>query len=72
MTMSAAAEAPRRAARWLSLAASPAFALMALAAIASPPPIALCGAAPGGLPIDGMALMYLLMSLFHLAPWLRR
>jgi hypothetical protein len=26
---------------------------------------------PGGLPLDGMTTMYLLMSLFHLSPWLK-
>ena len=28
-------------------------------------------AAPGASPLSGMALMYLLMSAFHLAPWLK-
>jgi hypothetical protein len=31
----------------------------------------LCTAAQGGSPLAGMTLMYLLMSAFHLAPWLR-
>jgi hypothetical protein len=31
-------------------------------------PMALCGA--GMLPMGGMVSMYLLMSLFHLPPWL--
>jgi hypothetical protein len=31
----------------------------------------LCSAAPGGSPLHGMAAMYLLMSAFHLSPWLR-
>ena len=26
--------------------------------------------APGGIPLSGMAVMYLLMSAFHAAPWL--
>ena len=31
----------------------------------------LCSAAPAGLPISGMTLMYALMSIFHAAPWIR-
>ncbi|WP_039996406.1 hypothetical protein [Sphingomonas sanxanigenens] len=57
------------AARWLGLAASPAFALMALATAADPSRPALCGGA-GIVPIDAMTAMYALMSLFHLPPWL--
>lgn len=51
--------------RVLSLAATPTFALMALLA-------AIFGDSGmhGGL-ADSMALMYLLMSVFHAAPWLR-
>ena len=60
---------PRGVAGWLALAASPTFAFMAWIA-ASAPPTALCSDATRLLPIDGMAAMYLLMSLFHLAPWL--
>ena len=33
--------------------------------------MALCAPGAGLLPIDGMTAMYLLMSLFHLPPWLR-
>jgi hypothetical protein len=32
--------------------------------------MALCAPGPGVLPIDSMTAMYLLMSLFHLPPWL--
>ncbi|HTW73247.1 MAG TPA: hypothetical protein VME47_25440 [Acetobacteraceae bacterium] len=56
---------------WLALAASPTFALMAWIAANNATPMALCSAAPGILPIDGMTAMYLLMSLFHLSPWLK-
>ena len=35
------------------------------------PAMALCAPGAGFLPIDGMTAMYLLMSLFHLPPWLR-
>jgi hypothetical protein len=60
------------AANWLSLAATPTFALMALLA-------GVFGGASGAHSpgmhgsygqIAGMALMYLLMSVFHAAPWL--
>lgn len=60
-------------AEWLSLAAAPTLAAMALAtAVAGGGPMdALCRAGSGW-PLDGMALMYLLMSAFHLSPWLKR
>ena len=61
------------AARGLSLAAAPTFAIMAL--LTSIPgggmPDVLCSAAQGAAPLSGMAVMYLLMSAFHLAPWLK-
>jgi len=62
-----------RAARWLALAAAPTFAVMALVTglQGTGSGVVLCEAAPGGSPIDGMVLMYLLMSAFHAAPWLR-
>jgi hypothetical protein len=53
---------------WLRLAAAPTFAVMAW--ISSGDPMALCTSGPGLLPLGGMVLMYLLMSLFHLPPWL--
>lgn len=59
------------AARWLALAASPSFALMAWLEATEAGPHALCSSVAGILPIDGMAWMYLLMSVFHLSPWLR-
>lgn len=61
-----------RAAGWLSLAAAPVFALMALLTAAHGGAAdTLCSAAPDGLPLDGMTLMYVLMSVFHSAPWIR-
>jgi hypothetical protein len=54
----------------LALAAAPTFALMAIAT-GNSPAMALCAPGAGFLPIDGMTAMYLLMSLFHLPPWLR-
>jgi hypothetical protein len=61
------------AAGWLSLAAAPTFALMALLTdvLGGGPPAMLCSAAPDASPLSGMVPMYLLMSAFHLAPWLK-
>jgi len=56
---------------WLSLAAAPTFATMALLTrIHGGAPDMIC-AAMGASPLNGMAPMYLLMSVFHLAPWLK-
>jgi len=59
------------AAGWLALAASPTFALMAWIAANDAPRVAFCFSGQHLLPIDGMTEMYLLMSLFHLSPWLK-
>ena len=61
------------AADWLCLAATPTFAIMALltGVLGAGAPDMLCSAAQRALPLNGMALMYLLMSAFHLAPWLK-
>jgi len=56
------------AASWLSLAAAPIFAGMALLTALSGAPDMLCASAS---PLGGMAAMYGLMSAFHLAPWLK-
>jgi len=59
--------------QWLSLAAAPTFAVMALlTAVSDSSPQMLCSAAMSGSPFSGMVPMYLLMSLFHSAPWLKR
>jgi hypothetical protein len=56
----------------LSLAAAPTFAVMAmLSALDVGPPDMLCATTQQGSPLDGMTAMYLLMSAFHSAPWLR-
>jgi hypothetical protein len=58
---------------WLSLAAAPTFAFMALlTAVPGGGPLdMLCSATPGASPFNAMVLMYLLMSAFHLGPWLK-
>ncbi|HWL87800.1 MAG TPA: hypothetical protein VNO21_18480 [Polyangiaceae bacterium] len=58
---------------WLSLAAAPIFAMMALLStvVGGGPLDALCSAAQGASSLSGMVPMYLLMSAFHLAPWLK-
>jgi hypothetical protein len=59
----------RQAATWLHLAAAPTFLLMALATLLDASPMAaMCGG--DGWFLGGMAPMYLLMSAFHLGPWL--
>ncbi|WP_034815889.1 hypothetical protein [Ensifer sp. BR816] len=60
------------AADWLSFAAAPTFAVMAvLAGVLGGPPDMLCASAGDASAITGMAPMYALMSAFHAAPWLR-
>jgi hypothetical protein len=56
----------------LGLAAAPTFAVMAAVTGLQEASAGamLCGVAPS--PLGGMAVMYLLMSGFHLGPWLRR
>ena len=60
-------------AEWLCLGATPAFAIMALltGALGGSPPDMLCSAAQDAAPLSGMVPMYLLMSAFHSAPWLK-
>ena len=60
---------------WLSLAAAPAFAIMALlTGLSGSGAMAMCGMdmhAAGWFSLDGMVPMYLLMSVFHAPPWVR-
>ena len=61
------------AADWISLAAAPTFAVMALLTVVlgGGQPNMLCSAAQDASPLSGMVPMYLLMSAFHSAPWLK-
>ena len=57
---------------WLYLAAAPTFAIMALlTALDGNPMDQLCSAGHGA-HLSGMLPMYVLMSAFHSAPWLKR
>ncbi|MFU0507506.1 hypothetical protein [Pseudaminobacter sp. NGMCC 1.201702] len=78
MTMRTATEmvasSPRPAvdaARRLGLAAAPTFALMAWISAVGSPGMTMCFAVSAFVPINDMALMYVLMSLFHLSPWMK-
>jgi hypothetical protein len=60
------------AAGWLGLAAAPAFAILALwTGLFGSEPDMLCMGMQRASPLNGMALMYTLMSIFHAAPWLK-
>lgn len=56
---------------WLGLAATSIFALMAWISAVGSAEMAICSTASAFMPIDDMALMYLLMGLFHVSPWLK-
>lgn len=62
-----------RAANWLSLGAAPTFAVMAVltSVLGHGAPEMLCSAMPQMSALSGMVPMYVLMSVFHVAPWLR-
>ena len=58
--------------RWLSLAAAPTFAIMALlSAMGGGGALEDFCSSAGASPLGGMIPMYLLMSAFHAAPWLK-
>jgi len=64
--------AAHRAAGWLPLAAAPTFAIMALLTVlGGGAQDMLCSGAQAASPLSGMLPMYLLMSAFHSAPWLK-
>jgi hypothetical protein len=65
------AAAARGAADWLGLAAAPTFAIMALVTAIGREPQLFCSAGHLGSRLDGMVVMYLLMSAFHSRPWLK-
>lgn len=78
MTMRTAAEMVASSSRpavnaagWLGLAAAPTFALMAWISAVGSPDMTMCSATSAVVPINDMALMYVLMSLFHLLPWMK-
>jgi hypothetical protein len=61
------------AADWLCLAAAPTFALMALLTdvLGGGQMAIMCSTMQDASPLTGMAPMYVLMSAFHSAPWLK-
>lgn len=61
------------AAGWLSLAAAPTFAVMALLTglFGGGHSDMLCSSTHDAFPLSGMVPMYVLMSAFHAAPWLK-
>jgi hypothetical protein len=64
--------AARIATDWMCFAATPTFGLMALLTVlGGGPPDMLCAAMHHASPLGGMVPMYLLMSAFHSAPWLK-
>jgi len=57
---------------WLGLATAPTFAVMALLSwVPGADADMMCAAAHGTSPLSGMVPMYVLMSAFHSAPWLK-
>jgi hypothetical protein len=67
------AAAARSIAKWLGLAAAPTFAIMALLTVAlgDGKMATMCSSAPDPSLLGGMVPMYLLMSAFHSAAWLK-
>jgi hypothetical protein len=61
------------AADWVCLAAAPTFAIMALltGVLGAGPQNMFCAPAQDASPLSGMVWMYMLMSAFHSAPWLK-
>jgi hypothetical protein len=62
-----------RTADWVHLAAAPTFAIMAplTSVLGGAQPDTFCSAMQDTSPLSGMVPMYLLMSAFHLPPWLK-
>ena len=62
-----------RFAAWLALGAAPTFAVMGLVtALPHAGPMSMTCPTAFESPLNGMGAMYLLMSAFHLPPWLTR
>src|SRR5690348_823438 len=63
----------RSAADWLNLAATPTFAVMALVTHRAGVngQSMMSSMSPSASPIDGMVPMYVMMSVFHAAAWIR-
>lgn len=57
-------------ATWLRLAAAPAFSVLAGLSLVYPSAGSVCISTPSALPFHDMGLMYLLMGMVHLPPWL--
>jgi hypothetical protein len=57
-------------AKWLYLAATPTFAIMALLTAVGGDPIGSLCPSQGAAPLGGMVTMYFLMTVFHSRPWL--
>lgn len=56
----------------IGLAAAPTFAAMAVVSgLFQDELAAICSGGSGALPLTGMVWMYILMSVFHVGPWLR-
>lgn len=63
--------APLGPADWLSLAAAPCFGLMAVLTAGHGPMDLFCITPGHGAFLGGMVPMYLMMAIFHSAPWVR-
>jgi hypothetical protein len=56
---------------WLGHAAAPIFLVMACVSATGAQDMAICTSTASWLPVGDMTLMYALMGIFHLPPWIR-